>query len=122
LINEDGFINVEVGDWIHAQEIHGHVVVGYIDRIELSDHTALVYVTHDCCGKLMGKRAWIDMNHAVKLDNTKSSDIEGYLMAAIDVALDTKDRRWFLRLTNELRKLKNPEPPKNLYAVQFRLG
>jgi hypothetical protein len=96
--------HLSVGTWVHATTVDGHRVVGYIEKLENIDKTGMIVVTHACCDRV-GVIGWADMKNMEVLPDTELGTCEGYLMNAIDFALDTGDQESFMKLSDELRKL-----------------
>ncbi len=99
----------ETGDWVQGWSSEGELIHGYIETADSNEGMVKVNVVESDNEKAIGKSTWIDNKWTKKLpDLTVSS--ESQLLTLIDLALQTKDERWFMELSKELASIKkNPE-------------
>lgn len=92
----------EKGDWVRAKSRDGELVRGYIESIDTYQDIMKIHVVESDNTKVVGKSIWLIMKYAEKLPEVPPSDKE--LLSLIDLALLTKDKAWFNKLTDQLNQ------------------
>lgn len=92
--------------WVTGRTIDGHSIYGYIEKVEDIDKTVMVCVLRACCDAV-GNYAWANLKDLEVLGTGKLTDTEGFILNAIDFALDTGDKEEFFKQTDALRKLRS---------------
>jgi hypothetical protein len=98
-------MNFEKGDWVRGRSREGELIHGYIENVDLIQNIMKVFVIKSDNENIIGKSVWIFNKYTEKLPSQTLSN-ETELLALIDLALLTKDEKWFLELTEAFKSLK----------------
>jgi len=90
---------IKKGEWVKVTGLYNWI--GFITSISHTFKEYEVFVVRRINGGEINKRVLVDFEDTEKLDSRPSEDD---LYRMIDIALDTKDREWFLELQNMLPK------------------
>ncbi|WP_035322658.1 IDEAL domain-containing protein [Peribacillus kribbensis] len=93
---------LNIGDWVLAKTREGELIQGYINDLDVFQNKARVQVTESDNADINGKGVWI-LNSSIEKLKARSEGTEDQLLAMIDLALLTKDKEWFLDLTQKLQ-------------------
>ncbi|ARK30185.1 IDEAL domain-containing protein [Halalkalibacter krulwichiae] len=96
---------LRVGDWIKGKSRTGELIHGYIDGIELYNTLIRVLILKSDNKNLVGRYMKLD-EREVEVQSPITNFNEGELLNLIDMALSTKDERWFYELASKLNKIK----------------
>jgi uncharacterized protein YpiB (UPF0302 family) len=114
---------LKIGDWVQGKTVNDEFYRRYIEAINEDNHTAIIRVIK-CSNnnKAIGKAAITLLEQINHLEKTNLQE-EGYLLNLIDVSLLTKDKKWFIELTNRLKQINYSKSDKNaVYFTNNRLG
>jgi hypothetical protein len=100
--NEQQF---EIGDWIKGNTREGALVQGYIVGINSSHGVIKMHVVDSDNEKMVGRTIRMLHTWAKKL-SISSAAREEQIFQLIDIALLTKDEKWFMELSAGLNFLK----------------
>jgi hypothetical protein len=95
----------EKGDWIQGRSREGELIHGYVESIDSIQGIIKVFVIESDNEKVIGKAIWILIKYAEKLPIMKANN-ENELLSLIDIALLTKDKQWFIELSERLSSIK----------------
>ena len=91
----------KIGDWVlfaYNNRFSGYV--GFINKFDSNDNEYRVFITRDPDGKPVKGGIWADSSNLIYYNNASLDEDD--LWSLIDVAIDLKDRDWFLELTAKL--------------------
>lgn len=100
--------HLQKGDWVYGHTTTGHRVEGFITTITVQDDEsklAMVCVLRACCEGALGNE-WAFLDGLKQMPTLDLSNIEGYLLNAIDFALDTRDEDAFILRSSQLREIR----------------
>ncbi|MBP3950966.1 IDEAL domain-containing protein [Bacillus suaedae] len=92
------------GDWVKGKTLIGELVHGYIESYEQYSSIVKIMVTSSDNEELIGKVIRVDEKNIRKVPR-KQKWSEGELLNLIDLALSTREEKWFITLSNELNRL-----------------
>lgn len=95
---------VKVGDWVKGKTKSGEFIYGYVETIDSSQRLVKVKVMA-CDNEVVVGKTVDTLNHWVKKLPVSSYESEEQIKALIDLALQTKDKSWFIELSNKLKNL-----------------
>jgi hypothetical protein len=93
----------EKGDWIRGRSRDGELIHGYIQEVDNIQNIMKVFVIKSDNEIIIEKSVWIFNKYAEKLALTSASPSEDELLPLIELALLTKDKEWFMELTEALK-------------------
>jgi hypothetical protein len=111
---------VNEGEWIEARVPGDHRLIGYVVRVDERERMVLVRIVDRCCSRVSPHEEWVQLWAVKRLPESNLSNVEGYLLNAIDFALDTGDRDEFFRRTGDLRSLRGL-PVYDTFRVNVKL-
>ncbi|TLS35351.1 IDEAL domain-containing protein [Pseudalkalibacillus caeni] len=97
-------MNLKAGDWVKGNSINDELFKGYVEALNETLGTVRIRVVDCDNNRTVGKTIETFVNHISKMPEI-DIDREGYLHTMIDLALMTKDKKWFDELTDELNQL-----------------
>ena len=97
---------LKIGDWIKGMSSNGELILGYIETIDIYNTIVRVCVIESDNKKLKGRTIRVRENDIEK-QSVISDFTEGELLNLIDLALSTRDKRWFFDLTAKLKRKQN---------------
>ncbi|MFD1428111.1 hypothetical protein JOD24_002592 [Kroppenstedtia sanguinis] len=100
--------NMQVGDWVRGKTNEDELFQGYIESIQLKKGTVKIRVTQSDHQQMIGELA-ASTPDRIRLLEEMPPDQEGHLLNFIDLALSTKDRKWFMELTHTLEQVRITE-------------
>lgn len=100
----NGKSRLEIGDWVRGKSGGGELLHGYIESVDSLQDIVKVHVVACDNKETVGKtirlpRKWLEKLPAPAMDR------EGYILSLIDLALETRDKQWFLELFETLTVL-----------------
>ncbi|MFC4077646.1 IDEAL domain-containing protein [Salinithrix halophila] len=98
----------QVGDWVKGKTENDELFQGYIESIDSQQGTIAVRVTQSDNTNMVGKVTHSIPDRIKYLEDTPL-DQEGHFLNFIDLALTTKDKKWFMKLTDKLNDLRQQE-------------
>jgi hypothetical protein len=114
----------KIGDWVKAKSVEGELVIGYIERLNEKSKTAKIKVVQAEQASIAG-RTIETLIRSVSALQPSSISTKDEILGLIDLALFTRDEKWFLELTNELSRYEkntNKVKPANRSAAPNRLN
>ncbi|OLN22561.1 hypothetical protein BTO30_09550 [Domibacillus antri] len=97
-------VHFQVGDWVKGETWDQQRIYGYTVKIEDPEDIMKVYVTDSVNNKLVGRMIRVLSKSFEKVPD--SAPEEAPLAQLIDLALLTKDEKWFDQLTVQLEAAK----------------
>lgn len=95
------------GDWVKGKSVHDELVKGFVESVNDYLGTIKIYV-HECDNpESIGKIIETFQNRVSLLEEPNLEQDETYILNLIDLALITKDKEWFLQLSNQLNDIRN---------------
>ncbi|WP_407270920.1 IDEAL domain-containing protein [Radiobacillus sp. PE A8.2] len=98
--------NFSIGDWVKGKTKKGELIHGYLKHIDPTSLKAELKVVACDNERVIGNIVHLDKSKIEKLESSFSWTAE-QLKSLIDLALETNDREWFMRLTKELKHRNN---------------
>jgi hypothetical protein len=95
--------NFITGDWVKAKSMEGELLIGYIEGVNEERKTARIKVVQAEQGFISG-RAIETLLSTVTLLPSADNFTKETVMELIDLALLTRDEKWFNELTDELKR------------------
>ncbi|BDG43765.1 IDEAL domain-containing protein [Saccharococcus caldoxylosilyticus] len=96
---------VEVGDWVKGKTKNGELIYGYVETVNSLQGTVKIKVM-DCDNEQIIGKTVETLKHWVKKLPISIFDNEEAIKALIDLALLTKDERWFMELSDQLKSIR----------------
>jgi hypothetical protein len=93
------------GEWVRGRSREGELIHGYVEIVNLAQGINKVTVIKSDNDKLIGKGIWIADKFVEKL-STGPVNNENELLSLIDLALQNKDKHWFMMLSEQLTSIK----------------
>jgi hypothetical protein len=93
---------VDIGDWVRGFAKNGALIQGYLENVDPLDPLFKIRVVESDDQDLIGYSLNMDDSLIEKMADNKSVT-EAQLQYLIDIALQTKDKQWFIKLTNALK-------------------
>lgn len=94
--------SIQVGDWVSGTSIKDERFLGYVE--EIKNNMFLVRVIDSDHQAAIGTVVKSQMKHVKKM-SVNPIQTTAHLLNMIDLALSTRDQKWFIDLTNQLNKL-----------------
>ncbi|OYD06980.1 IDEAL domain-containing protein [Paludifilum halophilum] len=94
------------GDWVTGKTFNDELFQGYIEAIDHERETAKIRVIQSDNPHIIGKLS-LSLLENLRPYETTSLKEEGHLLNLIDLALTTKDKKWFMELTSSLKERKS---------------
>lgn len=100
----DTLVNqLKSGDWVKGKTLSDELFQGYIESVDYEGGTAKVRVVQSDNQRAIGKLSFSFLE-TLKLDDVYELREVGHLLNLIDLALTTKDKSWFMELTELLKE------------------
>ncbi|BDG47689.1 MULTISPECIES: IDEAL domain-containing protein [Parageobacillus] len=96
---------VEVGDWVKGKTKNGELIYGYIETANALQETVKIKVMDSDNKEIVGKTVET-LKHWVKKLPISTFEDEEQIKALIDIALQTKDKNWFMELSAKLKAIR----------------
>jgi len=109
------------GDWVKGSSSQSELVHGYVETVDLYQRFLNVRVIA-CDNKQMVGRTISLLNHTVEHLPVYELDNEGHLYNLIDLALATRDKKWFLDLTKKLNGIETSHRSRRHLPYQGRIN
>jgi hypothetical protein len=116
-MNEKHF---NIGDWVKAKSVEGELVIGYIEGLNDDSKTVKIKVVQAEQESIAGRTLETLLRSVSALPSSSISTKEEVL-GLIDLALLTRDEKWFRKLTDELSRF-DKKPGKVKKANQSVAG
>ncbi|SDW78650.1 IDEAL domain-containing protein [Marininema mesophilum] len=97
---------LNTGDWVQGKTENDELFQGYVESIDTQRGIVHVRVIQSDNNDVLGKLFSSPMDRIRRL-NQGPLDQEGYLLNLIDLALATRDKTWFMELTDLLNQLEH---------------
>ena len=95
-----------LGDWVNAYTSDGELIHGYIETLDFFREITQISVVSSDNKDIIGKVVSLDIKDVKKIPiSTKYFDAQ--LIDLIDIALLTKDKKWFIELSENLKSTYN---------------
>ncbi|MBD2871325.1 IDEAL domain-containing protein [Paenibacillus arenilitoris] len=107
-----------VSDWVQGKTGEGELIQGFIETMDILQGIATVYVVHSDNEATIGKVVAVREQWVRKLPDNTLEDAQ-YVQNLIDMALATRDKEWFMELTNELKSIESGERNENEGAASY---
>jgi uncharacterized protein YpiB (UPF0302 family) len=98
-------VHFQVGDWVQGETWDKQRIYGYAVKIEDPEDIMKVYIVDSVNKELVGRMIRVLSKSLEKVLDT-AADEEAQLAQLIDMALLTKDEKWFAELTAQLHAVK----------------
>ncbi|EGK11220.1 IDEAL domain-containing protein [Kroppenstedtia eburnea] len=95
--------NMQDGDWVRGKTNKDELFQGYIESINLKKGSVKIRVTQSDNRQIIGEISDSTPDR-IRLLEEMPPDREGHLLNFIDLALSTKDKKWFMELTDALKQ------------------
>ncbi|EDL66732.1 IDEAL domain-containing protein [Bacillus sp. SG-1] len=96
--------NFSLGDWVKAKTVEGELVIGYIEGVNDDSKTAKIRAVQTEQASIAGRTIETFLRSVSALPYTPILTKED-AAELIDLALQTRDEKWFMELTAELSQL-----------------
>lgn len=96
-------MKIEIGDWVKAS-YYNNTVYGYVERLHSQVRRGTIRVLWDLHGSKMEK-AVIDEDNIIWKNKFEFDQTD--MESLVELALATKDKEWFIELTEACKKMKN---------------
>ncbi|MBM4762900.1 IDEAL domain-containing protein [Bacillus sp. B15-48] len=96
--------NCEIGDWVKGEATNGELVLGYIEAVNHQNGVVKVTVVDSDNSLIIGKT--MDLYTKVRKLSDSVLETEGEIRSLIDLALQAKDEKWFMELTERLNTIR----------------
>lgn len=93
------------GEWVYGKSKNGELIHGFVETVDSIQGIIKVTVVNSDNENVIGKSIWLHNKRTEKLPETLNN--ESQLLTMIDLALQVKDRQWFMELSEQLISLKN---------------
>lgn len=116
--------NFSLGDWVKAKTVEGELVIGYIEGVNDDSKTAKIRAVQTEQASIAGRTIETFLRSVSALPYTPILMKED-AAELIDLALQTRDEKWFMELTASLSRLEQKFSKKkaaNRYEVINRLN
>lgn len=97
-------INFNVGHWVQVKTWDKQSIYGYVINIEKPKDIAKVYIVDSVNVKLSGRMIHVLSKSLQEVP--EQAPTEAAIEQLIDIALLTKDEKWFKQLSNQLCKIR----------------
>ncbi|WP_409254232.1 IDEAL domain-containing protein [Bacillus sp. SCS-153A] len=94
-----------IGEWVKAKTVDGELIIGYIEEVNEESKTAKIRAVQTEQEAIAGKTIETLIRSVSVLPSTPASTKED-LVGLIDLALQTRDEKWFQELTAYLSQSK----------------
>lgn len=94
---------LEVGDWVKGKTRKGTLILGFLVKIKPNNSKVVLKVINSDNKQMIGNLIRLEKRQVSKMESVKKYTIN-QLEGLIDLALLTKDEKWFMELTTELKK------------------
>jgi hypothetical protein len=108
---------VNVGDWVRGFAKNGALIQGYLENIDPLDPLFKIRVIESDDKDLIGYSLNMDDSLIEKMQDNKSVT-ETQLQYLIDIALQTKDKQWFFKLTSALKGVNGSSGAKESHTFE----
>lgn len=92
------------GEWVYGKSKNGELIHGFVETVDTIQGIIKVTVVNSDNEKVIGKSIWLHNKRTEKLPENLNT--ESQLLAMIDLALQVKDKQWFMELSEKLISLK----------------
>ncbi|MGE5704817.1 MAG: IDEAL domain-containing protein [Clostridia bacterium] len=92
------------GEWVKGKSKDGELIHGFLETVEASQGIVKVRVVQSDNEESVGKTLELRMNWVEKLP-VAEVQTEQQILSLIDLALATRDKKWFAELTDRLQQL-----------------
>ncbi|WP_052807253.1 IDEAL domain-containing protein [Risungbinella massiliensis] len=93
------------GDWVKGKSRDGELLFGYLQNIDLTKGLAMIYVV-ECDNDQQTGKTMVLQTKAIERLPISTTKNEHQLAQLIDLALQTKDEKWFMDLSTELNAIR----------------
>ncbi|AEI39398.1 IDEAL domain-containing protein [Paenibacillus mucilaginosus] len=97
----------EEGQWVQGRTAEGELIQGWVESSDSLDRIVRVHVVNSDHVDILGKRVTVREAWLKALPANPFGGTEG-VCDVIDLALSTRDRDWFLELTEQLGGSRRP--------------
>ncbi|WP_456271352.1 IDEAL domain-containing protein [Bacillus sp. AK031] len=108
---------VGIGDWVRGFAKNGALIQGYMENIDPLDPLFKIRVIESDDKDLIGYSLNMDDSLIERMPDNKSIT-EAQLEYLIDIALQTKDKQWFFKLTNALKGVNGSSGNKDSASIK----
>lgn len=91
-------------EWVYGKSKNGELIHGFVETVDTIQGIIKVTVVNSDNEKVIGKSIWLHNKRTEKLPENLNT--ESQLLAMIDLALQVKDKQWFMELSDKLISLK----------------
>ncbi|MBN8210095.1 IDEAL domain-containing protein [Bacillus sp. NTK071] len=95
------------GDWVTGKSVHDELIHGYVESVNNYLGTIKIFVLECDNPETVGKTIETFQNRISQLEEPDFEKDESYLLNLIEVSLITKDKEWFMELSEQLNQLRN---------------
>lgn len=95
------------GDWVKGKSVHDELIHGYVESVNNYLGTIKIFVLECDNPETVGKTIETFQNRISQLEEPDLEKDESYLLNLIEVSLITKDKEWFMELSDQLNQLRN---------------
>ncbi|HWO96633.1 MAG TPA: IDEAL domain-containing protein [Bacillus sp. (in: firmicutes)] len=96
---------LKAGDWVKGKSREGELIHGYVEMIDSRQGAVKVNIVECDNEDMIGTTIWLLNNRVEKLPDVRTGS-EEQILNLIDVALSTKDKQWFMELSEKLKSLR----------------
>ncbi|SMO77000.1 IDEAL domain-containing protein [Melghirimyces algeriensis] len=104
--------NMQDGDWVKGKTINDELFHGYIESIHPVEGTVKVRIIQSDNQLNIGKVSDSTVDRIQPL-YTEPLDHEGQILNCIDLALSSRDKKWFMELTHILKRIQTEKNNKS---------
>lgn len=90
-----------VSDWVHGKTGEGEMVYGFVEDVDFMQGLVTLYVVKSDHEERVGRSVSVRMASVKPVPESATSDIK-HSSELIDLALLTRDKGWFMELTEGL--------------------
>jgi hypothetical protein len=95
-------LKLEIGDWVRGTTKNGELLHGYLENFQSDNTKVELKVVVSDNEQIIGNTLRLELKDVKKIENSFKYT-EKQLENLIDLALSTRDQRWFKELSSELK-------------------
>ncbi len=108
--------DIKMGGWITGKSRNGELVQGFVEAALPEREFVTVFVVDSDNPEVIGRKVHIEKRKAETMNNDLLPSADG-LRSLIDAALLTRDKEWFMELSNALNRIEQAGFAKTEHAA-----
>jgi hypothetical protein len=108
--------DIKMGGWVTGKSPNGELVQGFVEAAVPEREFVTVFVVDSDNPEVIGRKVHIEKKKAENMKSHQTPSADG-LRSLIDTALLTRDKEWFMELTEALNRMEQAGPGKKEQAA-----